>query len=82
MTTLNKARIAALRAKGVIGFPPTLLRQLVESAGGTEAAALLCSVSATRVRTWLKQGKLRRTHLHRLMRAHRAKQQGVPMDVF
>jgi hypothetical protein len=82
LTREEKARFATLRAKGVANFPEHLLRQLVDSAGGTEPAAELCGVTAKRVREWLRQGRLRRIHLHKLMRAHRAKLTGVPMDIF
>jgi hypothetical protein len=69
-------------SRGIVPFDPAMLTKLVAQLGWREAAAEITGVSPRRVLDWIDQGRLRRRHLHRLMRAYLAKQRGVPMDTF
>jgi hypothetical protein len=80
MALKARRRIPAWRV--AVPFSPELLQQLIDALGGLDAAARAAGVSAARVRYWLREGRLTPRRLRRLMVAYRAKQRGLPPDVF
>jgi hypothetical protein len=76
---LKAPRRAAVWRKAV-PFSPELLQQLIDALGGLDAAARAAGVSAVSVRRWLREGRLTKRRLHRLMLAYRRR--GLPPDVF
>lgn len=77
---IDRSRVSAARK----GFPfsPVLLRQMIDALGGLDEAARVAGVQADRLRAYLREGRLPRRRLTRLMLAYRAQQRGTASDVF